>query len=308
VIQFPISASRPAIRPWVQALRIHQWAKNLLLFVPLLTSFGFLDPARLRAALLAFVAFSLAASGTYLVNDLLDRDHDRAHPRKRHRPFASGRLSAASGVGMAAGLWAGALALAAAVSGGFVAVLLLYLAITGAYSWRLKRHVLVDVLTLALLYTLRVFAGSIAVHTPVSSWLLAFSVFLFFSLALVKRCSELVSVRQAGGETAHGRDYRVGDLAILWPLGVGSSLCAVVVFGMFISSPATAVRYASPDLLWLSALSLLYWVARLWIKTGRGEMHDDPIVFALKDAGSALSIGAMLAVTLVAHFATLTLY
>ena len=167
---------------------------------------------------------------------------------------------------------------------------------------------LVDVLTLALLYTLRVFAGSVAMHTPVSSWLLAFSVFLFFSLALVKRCSELESVRDAGGTAAHGRDYRVADLAILWPLGVGSSLCAVVVFGMFISSPATSVRYASPDLLWLSALSLLYWVARLWIKTVRGEMHDDPLVFALKDAGSALSVGAMLAVTLLAHFVPLSLF
>jgi 4-hydroxybenzoate polyprenyltransferase len=298
----------PALHLWTKALRVHQWAKNLLLFVPLLTSFGFVDPARLRAALLAFAAFSLAASGTYLVNDLHDLAHDRAHPRKRQRPFASGRLAPGLGIVAAAILAGAALVLAASVSNGFVGVLVLYLAVTGAYSWRLKRHVLVDVLVLALLYTLRVFAGSVAVRVPVSSWLLAFSVFLFFSLALVKRCSELVSVRDAGGDTAHGRDYRVVDLAILWPLGVGSALCAVVVFGLFISSPATAARYASPDLLWLSALSLLYWVARLWIKTGRGEMHDDPIVFALKDRGSALSVGAMLAVTLVAHFVPLSLY
>jgi 4-hydroxybenzoate polyprenyltransferase len=223
-------------------------------------------------------------------------------------PFASARLSILSGMAAAAGLLAVALALAGLVSAGFFGILVLYIAMTSAYSWVLKRHVLVDVLMLALLYTLRVFAGSVAVHTPVSSWLLAFSVFLFFSLALIKRCSELVSLRQDGSSTARGRDYRVGDLTVLWPLGVGSSLCAVVVFGMFISMPETSQRYASPDLMWIAGLGLLYWVARLWIKTSRGEMHDDPIVFALKDAGSAISIGAMLVVTLVAHFVPLSFY
>ena len=304
--EFPAPA--PGLSPWLKALRVHQWAKNLLLFVPLLTSFSFFDAARLGMAVLAFVAFSLAASATYIVNDLWDLDNDRLHPRKCKRPFASARLSVLSGVVVSAVLLALSLVLAGLVSGGFLAMLLLYIAMTSAYSWVLKRYVLIDVLMLALLYTLRVFAGSVAVHMPVSSWLLAFSVFLFFSLALVKRCSELVSLRQEGGAAARGRDYRVSDLAVLWPLGVASSLSAVVVFGVFISTPEAQLRYASPDLMWLAGLGLLYWVARLWIKTSRGEMHDDPIVFALKDGGSAVSIGAILAVTLVAHFFALSLY
>jgi 4-hydroxybenzoate polyprenyltransferase/phosphoserine phosphatase len=298
----------PGLRLWLKALRVHQWAKNLLLFVPVLTGFAFTNMASLGTVLLAFIAFSLAASATYIVNDLWDLDNDRAHPRKRNRPFASAQLSIFSGLGAAAGLLGLALLLASAVSPGFLAMLGLYIVMTSAYSWVLKRYVLVDVLMLALLYTLRVFAGSVAAHIPVSSWLLAFSVFLFFSLALVKRCSELVSLQQNGGAAARGRDYRVGDLTALWPLGVGSSLSAVVVFGMFINAPETRARYATPELMWLAALGLLYWVARLWIKTSRGEMHDDPIVFALKDIGSALSIAAMLAAMLVAHFAQLSLY
>jgi 4-hydroxybenzoate polyprenyltransferase/phosphoserine phosphatase len=304
--EFPKPAPEPAL--WLNALRVHQWAKNLLLFVPLLTGFAFMHPARLGAVVLAFIAFSLAASGTYIANDLWDLDNDRAHARKRSRPFASARLSIFAGLWVGAGLLAASLVLAAMVSRGFLAMLCLYVASTTLYSWVLKRYVLVDVLTLALLYTLRVFAGSVAAHIPVSSWLLAFSVFLFFSLALVKRCSELVSLQQSGNAAAHGRDYRVGDLTTLWPLGVGSSLSAVVVFGMFISAPETAARYATPELMWLAAFGLLYWVAHLWIKTSRGEMHDDPIVFALKDPCSAASIGAMLVVTLVAHFVKLSPY
>lgn len=298
----------PSLLLWLKAMRVHQWSKNLLLFVPLLTGFAFTDPARLGAALLAFVAVSLAASATYMVNDLWDLDSDRIHPRKRKRPFASAQLSIFSGVAVAGGLLLVALGVAAAVSPGFLAMLCLYIVLTSTYSWMLKEYVLIDVLMLALLYTLRVFAGSVAVHVPVSSWLLAFSVFLFFSLALVKRCSELVSLQQAGGSVARGRDYRVSDLTVLWPLGVGASLSAVVVFGMFISAPETQARYASPQLLWLVALGLIYWVGRLWIKTSRGEMHDDPIVFALKDFGSAFSVGAMLLVTIVAHVANLSLY
>jgi 4-hydroxybenzoate polyprenyltransferase/phosphoserine phosphatase len=289
------------LRQWLKALRVHQWAKNLLLFVPLVTGFAVMDMARAAPVLLAFLAFSLAASGTYIVNDLWDLDNDRAHPRKWKRPFASASLSIFSGLAMSAALLLTAMVLAALASTGFLVMLCVYVVMTSAYSWVLKRYVLIDVLMLALLYTLRVFAGSVAAHLPVSSWLLAFSVFLFFSLALVKRCSELVSLRQGGAIGAHGRDYQVGDLTVLWPLGVGSSLCAVVVLGLFISAPETASRYATPELMWLAALGLLYWVARLWIKTSRGEMHDDPIVFALKDGVSAVSIGAMLLVTVVAH-------
>lgn len=299
---------RAGLLVWLRAMRVHQWAKNLLLFVPLLTGFAFLDPARIGATVLAFVAFSLAASATYMVNDLWDLESDRLHPRKCKRPFASAALSIGSAVGVAAALMLTALVMAAVVSPGFLAMLVLYVFLTSTYSWVLKEYVLVDVLMLSLLYTLRIFAGSVAVNISISSWLLAFSVFIFFSLALVKRCSELVSLQQTGGVAARGRDYRVSDLTVLWPLGVGASLSAVVVFGMFISAPETQSRYATPQLLWLVAIGLIYWVGRLWIKTSRGEMHDDPIVFALKDFGSAVSIGAMLLVTVVAHFVTLALF
>jgi len=156
-----------------------------------------------------------------------------------------------------------------------------------------------------VLESLRIIAGSIAMDIPASSWLLAFSVFIFFSLALVKRCSELVTLQQRGQQVTHGRDYRTSDLVVLWPLGVGAALSAIVVFGLFISAPETQARYATPQGLWLVAIGLIYWLARLWIKTARGEMHDDPLVFAIRDFGSRLTILAMIAITLAAHFITL---
>lgn len=296
---------RASLALWMRALRVHQWTKNLLLLVPMLTGFAFFDPAKLAAIALAFLAFSLAASATYMVNDLWDLESDRVHPRKRNRPFASASIKIESGLAVAALALGAALLLAAAVSTEFLLILLLYLFMTSAYSWSLKKYVLVDVLMLSMLYTLRILAGAIAVQVSTSSWLLAFSVFIFFSLALVKRCSELVSLELSGRTAASGRDYRVSDLAVLWPLGVGASLSAIVVFGLFISAPATQAKYASGQLLWLVAIGLIYWSARLWIKTVRGEMHDDPLVFALKDFGSCVSIGVMMCVTLTAHFLVL---
>jgi 4-hydroxybenzoate polyprenyltransferase len=184
-------------------------------------------------------------------------------------------------------------------------MLLLYLVITSAYSWSLKGYVLIDVVVLSTLYTLRILAGSAAVAIPVSSWLLAFSVFIFLSLALVKRCSELVVLGQAGATATRGRDYRVADLAVLWPLGVGAALSSVVVFGLFISAPETQARYATPQMLWLVAIGLIYWLARLWIKTSRGEMHDDPLVYAIRDKGCLFTSACMVACTLMAHFISL---
>lgn len=287
---------------WLRAMRVHQWAKNLLLFVPLLTGFAFLDLDKLATIIGAFIAFSLAASATYMVNDMWDLDSDRAHPRKCKRPFASGAITIKAGVVVAAVLLSSALALAAWLSSSFLIILALYLVLTCAYSWVLKEYVLIDVVMLSLLYTVRIIAGSIAAHVVVSTWLLAFSVFMFLSLALVKRCAELVSLAQSGRKAASGRDYRVTDLTVLWPLGCGASLSAVVVLGLFISAPETQARYATVQLLWLVALGLVYWIARVWIKTSRGEMHDDPLVFALKDFGSIVTIVLMLVATLAAHF------
>lgn len=293
---------------WIKALRVHQWLKNLLLFVPLLTAFSFLDLGKVATMVVAFMAFSLAASATYIVNDLWDLESDRTHPRKRLRPFASARLPILNGLVVAAAALLLALLLAVSVSKAFLLMLLLYLVLTSAYSWVLKEYVLIDVVMLSLLYTLRILAGSVAIGIATSSWLLAFSVFVFLSLALVKRCAELVSLDENGKAATRGRDYRVTDLVVLWPLGVGAALSAVVVFGLFISAPETQGRYGTPQMLWLVAVGLIYWLARLWVKTSRGEMHDDPVIYAIKDRGSRMTVFAMLAVMLGAHFLVLGAY
>lgn len=296
---------RAELSTWLRALRIHQWLKNLLLFVPLLTAFSFLDVDKFGSMVVGFLAFSFAASATYVVNDVWDLENDRAHPRKRSRPFARADLPIAHGLIVAAGALALGFSLALVVSQGFLLMLLLYLVLTSAYSWLLKEYVLVDVLMLSVLYTLRILAGSVALDIATSSWLMAFSVFMFLSLALVKRCAELVSLEESGAAATRGRDYRVSDLVVLWPLGVGAALSAVVVFGLFISAAETQVRYGMPDMLWLVAITLIYWLGRLWIKTSRGEMHDDPVVYAIKDRGSRVTIFSMVVVMLAAHFISL---
>ena len=295
---------RPPLRfdDWRHALRLHQWLKNSLIFVPLLTAFAFTDLHAVALVIAASLAFSLAASATYIGNDLWDLQADRSHPRKKARPFASGRIGIPAGLAVAALLMLAALALALLLPPGFLALLLLYVGLTSAYSWVLKSYVLIDVVMLALLYTLRIIAGGAASGITVSLWLIGFSIFMFLSLALIKRCAELVSMQQAGVASAAGRDYRVGDLAVLWPMGVGSGLCAVVVFALFASAPEVAARYATPALLWLVAVGLIYWLARLWIKTARGEMDDDPVVYAIRDFGSRVTVVAMLATVLTARF------
>lgn len=290
---------------WLRALRVHQWLKNLLLFVPLLTAFSFMEMWNLATMTVAFLAFSFAASATYIVNDLWDLENDRAHPRKRLRPFASAKIPILLGLAIAGSILVLAFGMAFAVSKGFFLILFLYLVLTTAYSWVLKEYVLIDVIMLSLLYTLRILAGAVAIGIVTSYWLLAFSVFMFMSLALVKRCAELVSRAQNGAETTRGRDYRVTDLVVLWPLGVGAAMSAVVVFGLFISAPETQERYATPYLLWFVAIGLIYWLARLWIKTSRGEMHDDPMIYAIKDRGSRIIVLGMIVTTLVARFLTL---
>lgn len=300
-------AESPGLSSWLRSLRVHQWVKNLLLFVPLLTAFAFTDIENIIKVGLAFLAFSLTASGTYIVNDLLDIENDRAHPRKRTRPYASARIPIVQGLVVAFVSLLIAFTLAITVSKSFAVSLLLYFLLTSAYSWALKTYVLIDVLMLAILYTIRILAGSVAIGIATSPWLLAFSIFIFLSLALVKRCAELVLLEGTGKTASSGRDYRVTDLDVLWPLGVGSALSAVVVFGLFINAPETQTRYETPNLLWGVAIALTYWLARLWIKTSRGEMHDDPVVYALKDFGSRFTIVLMLCVVLTAHFFKISL-
>lgn len=302
-VELEVPRKRRDLALWLKAIRMHQWVKNVLLFVPLLTSFGFMDLANVVAALKAFLAFSLAASATYLMNDLWDLDNDRQHQRKRARPMASGRLPLVQAVAAGALMLVLAFGIAASTSLAFVGMLAGYVVLTTLYSWVLKTYVLMDVLMLALLYTYRVLTGAVVVSITVSPWLFAFSGFTFLSLALVKRCSELVSLQQQGRQHTKGRDYRVSDLVVLWPLGVGASLCSIVVFGLFVGSPEALATYGDTRPLWLAAVGLVYWTGRMWIKTARGEMHDDPIVFALKDRGSRLAILGIVLIPLLVHFA-----
>ncbi len=287
---------------WTRTLRVHQWLKNLLLFVPALTAFSFLDTATLLDLSIAFLAFSLTASATYILNDLLDLENDRKHRRKRLRPLANAEVSIQHALLIMLACLSAGLILAGLLSSRFLLILAVYFTLTSAYSWKLKQYVLIDVVILSLLYTLRIIAGSIAIEVTTSAWLLAFSVFIFLSLALIKRCSELMSLKGSGIETAIGRDYRVSDLTVLWPLGVGAAMASIVVFGLFINSPETISRYATPPALWLVALGLIYWLSRLWINTARGEMHDDPIVHSIKDRGSRMAILAMALAFIAAHF------
>lgn len=292
---------RPSLSVWLRAMRVHQWLKNTLVFVPLVVAFSMVSAHQFAQAVMAFLAFSLVASATYIGNDIWDLGSDRRHPRKCLRPLASGALPLTAALPMAGILMLAGLGIGFTVGEAFFAWLSAYIFLTTAYSWALKRYVLIDVITLSMLYTLRVIAGAVAVQLPLSHWLLAFSAFVFLSLALVKRCSELVGLIQAGKDATGGRDYRTHDLVVLWPLGTGAALASIVVFCLFINAPETQERYRTPTLLWLVALGLTYWLSRLWIKTSRGEMHDDPIIYALRDGASRKLIAAMAIIAVVAH-------
>jgi 4-hydroxybenzoate polyprenyltransferase len=264
-----------------------------------------MDVQSLLTSTIAFVAFSLAASAGYIVNDLWDLENDRHHPYKRARPIANAEISINSAISVSAITLLVALFFASTISRQFTFLLVFYLLLTSAYSWLLKSYFIIDVIVLSVLYTLRIIAGSIAIEVPTSTWLLAFSVFIFLSLALVKRCSELVSLKTVDGEAARGRDYRVSDLVVLWPLGMSTAMASVVVFGLFISAPETEARYESSLMLWTVALGLIYWLSRLWIKTARGEMHEDPVVYAVRDRGSRLLILVIAAAMIAAHYVKL---
>lgn len=290
----------PSIALYLKAMRVHQWLKNVLLFVPLFAAHAWHDVHALAVLLLAFLSFGLCASAVYLLNDLLDLPSDRAHPRKRRRPFAAGNLPLLHGVLLVPLLTLGGVTLAAMVDPRFVGVLLFYLLLTLAYSFWLKTYVLIDVLTLAGLYTLRVIAGAVAISVVPTFWLLAFSMFIFLSLALLKRCSELQTLIQNDRDSSSGRDYRVSDLDYLHSMGTASGYLSVLVLALFINDPETATRYAHPEALWLLCPILLYWVSRLWIKTGRNEMHDDPLVYAVMDRGSRITLAMGVVVALIA--------
>ena len=272
-----------------KAIRLHQWAKNILIFVPMLLA-HVLRAAVFADAAIAFVSFSLCASSTYIANDLLDVEADRRHPKKRARPFASGDLSVATGILMSAVLLAGSLAISAALlPRKFILWLLLYLVATLCYSLVLKRAVLVDVILLSGLYTVRLLAGASATQVEISPWLASFSVFFFLSLAMVKRFSELQNARAAGQSPANGRGYLLGDIEQLRNFGTSSAYASVVVFSFYIGAHEVSSLYRHPDRLWLVTPLLIFWVSRVWLIASRGQLDEDPVIFAVTDRLSLLT-------------------
>lgn len=280
-----------------RVLRLHQWMKNLLLLIAPLAAHQIPGLDTGASLLLAFLSFSLCASAVYVANDLFDLDSDRHHPRKRVRPFASGRVPVVKGVLLVPLLLVNAFLLALPVGPVFTGWLLFYFLLTCAYSWGLKRLVLVDCLVLAMLYTVRIIAGAGAAGIPLSFWLLAFSVFLFLSLAFVKRYAELALQANAGRQQAHGRGYLTSDAPLVQSLGVTSGYAAVVVLALYLNSDAVVKLYQSPLIMWCAVPVMLFWVSWMWMKAHRGEMHDDPLLFAVRDKASLLA-GLVFAIVL----------
>jgi 4-hydroxybenzoate polyprenyltransferase len=290
---------QPLAPTLLKAIRIHQWAKNILLFVPLLLSHK-LRPEAIGAVIAAFFCFSFMASANYIFNDLLDIESDRRHPVKRFRPFAAGDLPVAGGAALALALIVVSLALLPVLPHQFLLWLAVYIASTAAYSLYFKQVALVDVLVLSGLYTLRLLAGGAATRTEISPWLAAFSIFLFLSLAMVKRFSELENLRERGASETHGRGYVAGDLDQIRSFGTSSATASVLVFMMYIARPDVTVLYKHADRLWLIVPLMLFWLYRAWLLGSRGEMNEDPVLFALRDRVS-LAVGAcVLAMALLA--------
>jgi len=292
---FPSTTSR-----WtalLRQLRPHQWAKNLLVLMPLLAAHK-VDEVHLDLiALLAFIVFSLCASSVYVLNDLLDLEADRSHPRKSKRPFAAGDLPLAVGLVLAPALLIAAAGMSAFLPARFCMVVATYYAATLAYSFSLKGLVLIDALSLAGLYTLRIIAGAAAVSVALSFWMLLFSVLLFLSLAFVKRFAELESLRRQQRLRTAGRGYRVDDLPALQSLGAAAGYLSALVLALYVNSPDIQALYRQPKVIWALCILLLYWVSRIWLTAQRGQMHDDPVVYALRDRES-LAVGLIAVVTI----------
>jgi 4-hydroxybenzoate polyprenyltransferase/phosphoserine phosphatase len=286
-----LPCERPTWRTWVKLLRVHQYAKNALILVPLLTAHLFTLESVVHA-LVAIVAFSLCASSVYILNDLVDLQDDRGHRTKCNRPLASGAIPLLHGVIAAPLLFLSSILVAATVSLPFLGVLLGYFALTTAYSFVLKRMMLVDVITLAGLYAIRVFGGAVAVDVVISKWLLGFCVMIFMSLALIKRYVELAARRDASLPDPANRDYRTSDLDMVAALAAAAGFNAITVFALYISSASVNALYTRPEILWLVGLLLLYWIARALMLASRRLMDDDPVVFALKDRVSLATIAA----------------
>jgi 4-hydroxybenzoate polyprenyltransferase len=291
---------RRSVMDHVKALRPQHWLKNLLVFVPFLAAHRMNDAALFVKVLLGFFAFGCIASSGYLVNDLFDLPADRHHPHKRSRAFAAGDLPLSYALTMIPILVGVGCLVGAMVSGLFIGVTLIYLALNLMYSFYAKRVVILDVILLAGLYTMRLMAGSVAVSLWPSHWLLAFSIFLFLSLALVKRYGELALMRRIEGDRAKARGYESSDGELLTAMGTASGYLAVLVLALYITSDTARVLYGRYELMWFLCPLLLYWISHIWLIAHRGQMPDDPVVFAVRDWTSRILILLMMAVSILA--------
>lgn len=295
---FPSSGTTQAAS-WIRALRVYQWLKNLLVFVPLILGHHLNSTQSWGAALCALLSFSLCASGVYILNDLLDLEADRAHHRKKSRPFAAGTLPIVHGLIVAPFLFLSGVTIAFFISTAFASILFVYLISTTAYSFRLKQVVLVDIILLAMLYTIRIIAGGVASHVVVSQWLLGVSMFMFLSLACVKRFSELLVLKERNQRETRGRGYTVDDLEQIAMFGAASGYIAVLVLALYTSSYDVVQLYKNPQIIWLVCPLVLYWISRVWLLARRGKVHDDPLVFAMKDKTTYI-VGVLVAVIMAA--------
>lgn len=293
------SSVKPGLSAWLKLLRVHQYSKNALLFVPLVTAQAF-SPSAIFTEILAFIAFSLCASSVYILNDVIDLAADRSHFSKRNRPIASGTIPIAHGLWITPLLFVTGAAVATTVSLKFLGILLGYFALTTAYTFFLKRKLLVDVVALASLYTIRVVAGAVAIDVFISQWLLGFSLFVFTTLALVKRYTELAMRLDQGLADPSNRNYKIGDLSIVAALAAAAGFNSVTVFALYVSSDAVHTLYRRPEVLWLFCPVLMYWIGRTILLAHRRQMHDDPIVFALSDRISYFTLAVAAVILLVA--------
>lgn len=273
---------KAALLPLIRSLRLHQWSKNLLVFLPILAAHRTCDRAALLRVLLGFLSFSLVASSVYVLNDILDVESDRTHSRKRLRPFASGALPLSTGFVLVPGLLAAGAGIALLLPSMFGAVLTAYWFATLAYSLRFKQVAILDVLVLAGLYTVRIYAGAIAAGVAVSEWLASFALFFFLSLAMLKRGSELAKVT----ESVKGRGYRPDDRIPMSAMGVASGYVSVLVLALYVTTHEVRRLYSHPAWLWMLCVLALYWISRMWLLAWRGEVDDDPVVFAIRDRTS----------------------
>ncbi|GIA54269.1 TPA: UbiA family prenyltransferase [Vibrio cholerae] len=273
----------------LKMFRPHQWLKNLLMFVPMIAAHEVLDLHNWLFVVLGFLSFSFCASTVYILNDLLDLESDRQHPTKKNRPFASGSISVKTGVITAPVMMLVSIAIGTFIGTSFLSWLGIYFLITCLYSVKLKQIVLIDCFTLAILYTLRIISGAAAVELAPSFWLLAFSISLFFSLSFVKRFSELQTQLLNGKHKAAGRGYFTDDAPLIQAIGVSSGYISALVFALYLNSEEILTLYSSPNFVLGSVLVLLFWISWIWLKAFRGQMNEDPVIFAVKDKVSLMS-------------------